>query len=321
VYAEGEDDQTMYALEIPEAADGTCSFGLSYAHPPDGEPAAEDEELACDSQTFSTLGTTKTVVWIRNTGHTVFSYTVPGGRCPLPTFATYLAPAIVAAGGTTAFCASITVHYLEGYKSLPAGLPVQFSAGSQQLGVGYTTGGPDVCTSPVRESLPIGQFSVTASFAGTDAYLPSAGAGPLQVLGATAAQPQSLLLTGLLPGSAVPPGGTPPVAQASQLQSAQQGQAQAQSEAQAQAQTQSQAQVNTTTQLQPGMVMQRQKRTQIAVQEQGAAMNATHEAAALRRQPAAVSVVIAAGMLLLGLGMAARRPRVALARSLLRRQR
>jgi hypothetical protein len=67
-------------------------------------------------------------------------------------------------------------------------------------------------------------------------------------------------------------------------------------------------------QVQPGMMVQRQHRTQIATQQQGTAMNTVHEASALRHARPAPVAAMAAGVMMLGLGFAALRPRRATAR-------
>jgi len=315
VYVEQENDKQMRALTIPEAGTNGCAWGTTYEHAFDGEPLAEDEQLACDSQTFSVNGTTATVVWIRNTGHTVFSYYAPGGKCPLPTFTTYLSPHSVPLSGITSFCASTVVHFLEGYKALPAGLPVTFTTGTRPLGVGYTTGGPDVCTPPMPNPLPLGAFIVTASFAGTDAYLPSSGSGLVVSGTGLPVAAQNPALPAGVPSGQAPPGGPAQPVPAPQASGAEQAQAQAQSDAQAQAQAQSQSQAQGVAQLQPGVMVQRQKQNQIATQRQGTGMQAELHASAIRRTTPAPLVAVAFGALMLGFGWMARRPRWALARS------
>jgi hypothetical protein len=172
-------------------------------------------------------------------------------------------------------------------------------------------------TACIATSAPLsfGASTVSGTFGGTQAYLPSSAAGSLLVPGA----PKNGLTGGLL----LPPGGgVPPVPGAQAQPQPQPGTgvesqpaASIETLTQAQTQAQSEAQASTVLQVQPGVMVQRQRRTQVALQEQAGATQTVHQASAMRRAGPAPIAVVTMGLMTLGFGILARRPRWALGNS------
>ena len=145
--------------------------------------------------------------------------------------------------------------------------------------------------------------------------VPTIGSSPLvkPPLGTATIAPSSLggLPPPQLPPQSLPaPGphlnpapGTEPVTNAS-----------VQAESQAQAQSQSQAQAQSVAQVQPGVMVQRQRRTQVAIQQQRTGGNTAYEASALHRSPTP-GMAVAATVLTFGFALLGRRPRWSTARS------
>jgi hypothetical protein len=93
----------------------------------------------------------------------------------------------------------------------------------------------------------------------------------------------------------------------------------AQFNAQVQAQSQSQAQAQSVSQLQPGMAVERQKRTQVATQQQAAGVNVAYQAGRLRTARATPLPALLAAVVVLGFGFVAKRSKWATARIRARR--
>jgi hypothetical protein len=174
---------------------------------------------------------------------------------------------------------------------------------------------------PTTAPFTAGLVTVQGNFAGTNAYLPSSAEGALLVL-PVGNSPQfgTPLPPPTVGGLPAPQPGTEP-----QLNNAPGtepvGSVSTQIEAQVQAQSQSQSQAQSVAQVQPGMMVQRQKRTQVAIQEQRTGVNTAYQAGALPQTRPTPVAAIAIGVMMLGLGVARRRPGWALARSPRRRRR
>jgi hypothetical protein len=312
LYVQAEDDKTIWEVDTT-----TCATTRTYIHRDFGEPKAENEQMACDAITFGTgseyaQGKPATsVIWLRDAiNQQVVAYAIPDGVCPIPTRTTYLGASPSIQRDQTHFCAKLQRR---GTLQPIADRPVVFSIAGDRLGTGTTNGAGVACIDQ-HVSLSDGVHPVLARFLGDTQYLPSQDTGTFGVSGNTAIPP---LFLGGLPGQAAPASGQPPQpAPVSQAEAAQQieVQTQAQANAQMQAQSQAQAQSNVMSQVQPGMMVQRRTREQVATQT--AALGQRQEPLLASRRNATgmgpANTIVAA--FLFGLGMMCRRPAVAHAR-------
>jgi len=284
LYTWNEDDTTFTEYET-----ATCQPVAAFSHRPVVEPTAEDEQIACDTVSFATDSAQPQaphgVLWMRDAGvNTASSYAITDGYCPVQTVTSLHAPTQLLTGVTTPICVDLQHLYLSGSLPIQA-RPIELSV-QGPVSAGLKTAATTVqgrCV-PWTPGIP-GRYTITATFdaamAGMAAeYLPSSAATIVTVLGvggSTVALPRPLVaLVGPPPGPPAPPissgGGAPAPAGSAQVSVA--------SHVQAQAQSQSQAQAQSVTQVQPGVMVQRQQRTQIAVQQQSAS-NTVYEASAL----------------------------------------
>ncbi len=317
LYVSMEDDRTVWKVDTR-----TCDTVGGFSHADLGENQNEEEQIACDPLTLGSP-----VIWVRNsnvtvdptTGRTttgvneVGAYSAADAYCPFPTRLTYNGPTIVKPGAPVELCFTLDAALAGQWQSLN-GQPINVQIGGADAGRVVTDPSGRACLASNAPVAP-GSVSVQGQFPGTNAYLPSTAGGSLLVL------PTGAGLT--IPGLFLPetPAGPPPPEPASGPQpnpapgnepvpsSATQMEAQMQAQSQAQSQTQSVAQA------QPGLVVQRRRQEQVAVQQQQAAQ-AEYQAVGVRRATPAPLAAIAAGMMMfmLGVGWVARRPRWALAR-------
>ncbi|MBV9097038.1 MAG: hypothetical protein JO079_03180 [Frankiaceae bacterium] len=183
VYVELEDDQTVYRL------DSNCRLVQAYLHRAVSEAAGEDDELACDGQSFSLPA-----VWLRDAAPgVVTAYLTPGGFCPLPSTMTVTAPRHSPLGKLTQVCAQLRT-----LTGLPAAAkPIALDVDGAIVGFGPTDKDGNFCA-PYRPATP-GLKTVNAQFFGSRATP--------QLLGAAAHA------TIAVPGVAVvPPAHRPPPA-------------------------------------------------------------------------------------------------------------
>lgn len=311
LYLLAEDDATVVKM-----ATSDCRYVSSLTLAANaGENSNEEEQMACDPLSFSVP-----VLWVRNsvTG-SADSYPIPDAYCPFPTRLTMISgPTSARPGNHVTFCYSLAAA-LDGSWQQLANQPISVNVGVNHLGDGITDAAGKACVTSVGLFDP-GSFPVTASFAGTQAYLPSQAQSNLSL----PTSPVGLVVAGL----ALPPvggslGGPLSSAQTG-LQSASSASAQSASQAesltQIQTQAQSQAQASTATQLQAGMSVQRQRRTQVATQAAAVTEQNSYKAVALQRAQSNPLVAVAAGVLMFMLGILVRRPQVARARRQERRR-
>jgi hypothetical protein len=193
-----------------------------------------------------------------------------------------------------------------------AGRLVAFTLDGRNAGASLTAASGRACIDAAAPSAA-GTVHVAAHFAGDSSFYESDASALLTIwapqrIFALRAQPPPSRYSGLFPALNPPPGR--PLSQpdtSSQAQASEEVQAQAQSNAQSQAASQSQ--------LQPGVMVQRQRQQQVATQTSllpQAERGPLATRLALQSRSATVQLVVAA--LLLGLGLAVRRPAVQLAR-------
>jgi hypothetical protein len=317
LYVGWEDDATVYKISETD-----CSIVGGFSYPYNGENALEEEQIACDPLTLGTP-----VLWIRNSGVTadvarsspsaganeVAAYPVPDAYCPFPTRLSYSGPTIVKPGAPVELCFTLNAALAGEWQPLN-GQPITVAMAGHPVGQPVTDSSGRACLATNATVTP-GAVTVQGNFVGTNAYLPSGAEGTLLVL------PTGSGLTvgaAMLPGP--PLGGLPAPQPATGPQpnpapgTEPVGSVSTQIEAQVQAQSQSQSQAQSVAQVQPGVMVQRQKRTQVAIQEQGPAVNTAYEARALRHARPAPVVALAMGLVMLGFGLVAGRPRWAMAR-------
>jgi hypothetical protein len=311
LYVQSEDDVTVYRVRADD-----CSIVGGFSHPYYGENPTETEQLACDPLSFGVP-----TIWVRNSvSGTVAAYPAPEAVCPFPTKLAYTAPLVSKPGAPLTLCFTLSRNLDGQWDNLPAE-PITVTIAGASAGQAMTNQVGQACLETKAPVTP-GAVPIRGTFAGTNAYLPSSADGPLLVLPTGTGQQLGGVL---LPQTAV--GGPPPPPQSvtgTQPNGAPGaepvGSVTTQVESQAQAQSQSQAQAQSAAQVQPGVMVQRQKRTQIATQEQTTNTNMAYEARALRHARPAPVVAIAMGLMMLGFGLAAPRTRWALARLLRRRR-
>ena len=317
MYVATEDDRSVVMVDSR-----SCQALAGFQHRTNSESPSENDQLACDAITYgpgssgAAGGPGYSVLWIRDSSpNTVSAYRIPTGYCPFPSTMAYTGATSAAQGQTLSLC-FVLKSMSAGEQAPLANQPVDVSFNGASVGSGTTDSGGRICRPAVAANA--GAIAAAARFAGNNAYLPAGAAATVVVPagaphipnGALAAVP--LAAPGGLPGP--PPGGGTTVGSAPGTSTAVQSEAQAQVQSQAQAQSAAQAH--------PGVAMQRQKRTQIATQEQNTATQSSLQASRVRRTRAApvaaLGPVVAAA--LLGLGAVRRRPRVAPARAERRRR-
>jgi hypothetical protein len=151
VYVELEDDQTVYRL------DSNCRLVQAYLHRLVSEAAGEDDELACDGQSFALPA-----VWLRDAAAgIVTAYLTPGGFCPLPSTMTVTAPSHSPLGKLTSVCAQLRT--LSGAPAVAK--PVALDVDGAIVGFGPTDTAGEFCA-PYRPATP-GLKTVDAQFFGS----------------------------------------------------------------------------------------------------------------------------------------------------------
>jgi hypothetical protein len=299
LYVALEDDTTVWKIDERD-----CSTVGGFSHQSLGENTNEEEQMACDPLTLGAP-----VLWVRNgvvngQQNQVSAYPASDAYCPFPTRLTYNGPTLVKPGAPAQLCFTLSGALAGQWQSLN-GQPITVQIGGATAGRAVTDSSGRACLATSAPVAP-GAVAVQGTFAGTQAFLPSSVDGTLLVLPTGSGQQVS--------GAGLPPttlGGLP----APQLATGQQPNSAPGTEpvASVSTQVQAQAQAQSASQVQPGVMVQRQKRTQIAIQQQGTATNAAYEARALRHARPAPGAAVAAGLMMLGLGLAGRRPRWALA--------
>jgi hypothetical protein len=305
LYIQSEDDVTVYRINSSD-----CSVVGGFSHPFNGENASETEQIACDPLSFGVP-----TIWVRNsTAGEIAAYPAPEAVCPFPTKLAYVPATVAKPGAPVDLCFTLSGNLDGRWDKLP-GQPVTVMVSGSSVGQAVTNQSGQAC---VATTAPFsgGAVRVQGKFAGTNAWLPSSADGSFLV---PATNPvYTTIGFGLLPppslgGLPAPQPGTAPQPN-SAPGSEPAGSASVQTEAQAQAQSQSQAQAQSVAQVQPGVMVQRQKRTQVATQEQSVGAQTAYQSSALRRTKSSPVVAVAMGLMMLGLGLVARRPRWALAR-------
>ena len=301
LYIASEDDTTIYRMDAQN-----CDILGGFSHMNIGENQAEDEQIACDPLTFATP-----VIWIRNsTGSTVAAYPAPEASCPFPTKLEYHASPAASPGSPIRLCFTLTAN-LAGQWGPLADQSIAVAVGGKNIGATTPTDpSGNACletTAPAKS----GPAVIEGAFHGTHAYLPSVVDGTLLVFAIVTPSGQNSGGLALPPAVAQPPAPQPGEVPAGQ--GVPEVQAQLQTQAEAQAQSQSQAQTQSVTQLQPGLMTQERRRTQVATEGLRNNDQAAYQAVAMRTPPAPAFAVVA-GLTLLGVGVLARRPRVAWAR-------
>jgi hypothetical protein len=312
-YVQMEDDQSVYRVD-----NRTCQVLGGFSHRKFSESHSENDQMACDPVTFgpgspsAPASSGFSVLWIRDSGpNTVSAYQIPDGYCPFPTRLAYTGMATASPGQATAIC--FVLKSMSAGVQLPlANQPVRVTFAEADIGSGMTDATGTVCR-PATAPISAGFFRATATFAGNNAYLPSTAEATLVVV---------LKNNPLLAGVALPPTNLGGLAASQSATGPQPNSAPGaepvtgvtvQTQAQAQAQAQSQAQ--SVAQVQPGVMVQTQRRTQVAIQRQaGTDKDVAYQASGRRRIRQAPVVAVAMGMMALGLGLAVRPPRWALAR-------
>jgi hypothetical protein len=176
VYVEMEDDQTVYRL------DSNCRLVQAYLHRLVSEAAGEDDELACDGQSFALPA-----VWLRDAAAgIVTAYLTPGGFCPLPSTMTVTAPSHSPLGKLTQVCAELRT--LSGAPAVAK--PVALDVDGAIVGFGPTDTAGNFCA-PYRPATP-GLKTVDAQFFGsrtTPQLLGAAAQATIAVPGIAVAPP------------------------------------------------------------------------------------------------------------------------------------
>lgn len=196
VYAEDEDDSTVYRL------DTSCHITNEYEHAPVSEAPDENDALACDTLTFS-----QPAIWIRDAqAGTATAYAVPDGYCALSTLLTVTAPARVITGHPGTVCA---VLQRMGTREAIPHEPVQLFVANRLIGNETTDSSGRICASYSPTAEEAGRRSTTASTVSTHARQPIVGT----FLGTIAFRPSSAHaeIAALDPG--VPVVAPPPPAQ------------------------------------------------------------------------------------------------------------
>jgi len=321
IYVALEDDKSDYRIDSR-----TCQVLGGFTHRQISESSSENDSIACDAVTYgpgsplAPAGDAFSVLWIRDSSpNTVSAYRIPDSYCPFPTRLAYAGPSIASQSQQVQVCFDLT-SVSAGQQRPLAKQPVRMTFNQVGIGTATTDANGRACLPAITPSAG-GAVQVGANFAGNNAYLPSTAAAILAI----PPKPGHVIAGAVIPPSnpgSVPipqpgpqpnpfPGGEP----AANLS--------AQAEAQAQAQSQAQAQAQSATQAQPGLMMQRQRQTQVAIQQQGTGpqVQTSLQASSLRRSRPVAAQVVAAGLLMAGLAFGRRRPRWVAAKADRRRRR
>jgi hypothetical protein len=188
-YVQSEDDATIYRL------DRNCIVLGTYSHRVFSESSAENDAMACDTQSFFP----QPAIWIRDSvPQTVTAYTVPFGYCPMPSRLTVVLPRDVVAGTVTSLCADL-VNASNDDVAVNRG--VEMSVAGVVVGHGQTDARGRACLPYVA----VGGFQgrrdvvVTARFAGDSALYPSSAKATLGVLDSLAVPPAPRQPAALVP--------------------------------------------------------------------------------------------------------------------------
>jgi hypothetical protein len=199
VYAEGEDDATVYRL------DASCHITAEYQHDVVSEAHDENDAIACDTITFG-----QAAIWIRDSGvGTATAYGIPDGYCALSTTLAVTAPPSVSTGSAGTVCAVL--------RRLGTGAPipsahVQLFVANRLIGDSPTNSAGRTCASYTPTAAEAGRRASVSSALTTHARQPVVGT----FLGTIAFRPATAHagLAAIDPGQAVP---LPPPPQPGQL--------------------------------------------------------------------------------------------------------
>ncbi|GAC1584588.1 MAG: hypothetical protein NVS3B24_23740 [Candidatus Dormibacteria bacterium] len=270
LYVGVEDDVTVVRVNSK-----TCQYLDAFTHEhysegPKVGPSNETDQMACDAVTFGQgapnvpTGTGTSALWIRdNALNLVRAYPIARGFCPFPTSLKLLNPPATARPGDTVTVCAVLEATTAGVPRRLSGQTVQFALGGTAIGTAVTDAEGRACITTAIPNVS-GPLNLSASFAGTEAFLPAAAVKPLRVdpfppppvtqAGAQAVPPAHVAPPNpaLVPA---PPPAIPVVAP--------QPQAQAQAQAQTQVQTQAQGQAQAQAQGQPGLMTEKQKQARV----------------------------------------------------------
>lgn len=172
-YLQDEDDQHITRI------DAQCRVTGYFAHRKFAESAAENDSLACDTQTFFP----QAAIWIRDSQpRTITAYAVPAGYCPMPSTLRILAPSTAAESMPVTVCAELR-NTATGEMAVDRN--VTLTAAGRPLEHGQTDANGRFCTpypavDVARSRL---QVPLSATFAGDASLYPSSAHGVLTVLG------------------------------------------------------------------------------------------------------------------------------------------
>ncbi len=176
-YIQGESDTTLFRI------DRHCNLVGTYSHRRYSESTAENDAMACDTQTFFP----QTAVWIRDSlPGTVTGYGVPVGYCPMPARLLLSTAGTVHQGTTSALCARL-VNATTGAPA--ANRPITVTAAGLVVGNGQTDLLGRLCLPYLAPLTANGKtvVPVQASFPGDSALYPATTRAALTVVGTHAA--------------------------------------------------------------------------------------------------------------------------------------
>lgn len=178
-YLQLEDDATMYRI------DRKCRVLGTYSHRVYSESTAENDAMACDTQSYFP----QPAIWLRDSQpETIAAYGVPFGYCPMPSTLTLVLPSEVLEGARTLLCVDL-VNATNGNPGVNRG--VEIAVSNAVVGHGQTDANGRTCV-PYRPGdgfVGPRKLPVTARFAGDSALYPSSARGVLSVLDATSVAP------------------------------------------------------------------------------------------------------------------------------------
>jgi hypothetical protein len=171
-YLQTEDDATVYRISKD------CRVAGAFSHRVFSESTAENDAMACDTQTYFP----QPAIWIRDSQpQTVTAYGVPFGYCPMPSDLALRSPRVLYAGSVTSLCADLT----NATTHVPArDRGVAVTAAGAVVGHGQTDADGRVC---VPYTAPAGingktDVTVVAAFAGDSALYPTSTTTTVTVL-------------------------------------------------------------------------------------------------------------------------------------------
>lgn len=203
-YIQMEDDASLSRI------DNNCRVVGNYTHRVFSESSAENDAMACDTQSYFP----QPAIWIRDSQpQTVTAYGVPFGYCPMPSRLALEVPSQVVAGSVTSLCA-VLVNATNGDPAANRG--IEMSVSGTVAGHGQTDAAGRACVPYVPAGGLVGRrdLAVSARFAGDSALYPSSARGVLGVLDALAppAVPNQVAVVvppPVPPAPAVPPNPVP----------------------------------------------------------------------------------------------------------------